>query len=129
MLRMCRSIFGSGKDVVFNSEFFVLKVITELKSKGVHVASLIKKRRYWPKGVPCDLIDTRFEDNEVGGVGMIQKRTEENKWFKTYFIKVPDYAMKVMASWMILDEFQGAKTRIYFTDSSVTNESKQFIYH
>ena len=47
---------------------FFAKGITELKAKVVYALYLIKKRRYWPKGVPGDLIDTNFEDNEVGDV-------------------------------------------------------------
>ena len=68
---MCRPIFGSYEAVVFESRFCVTKVITDIESKGVYVADLIKKRRYCPKGVPGDLIDTNFEDKEVGDVIMI----------------------------------------------------------
>ena len=68
---MCRPIFGSGKAVVLDSGFCVAKGITDLEDKGVYVAALIKKRRYWPKGVPGDLIDNHFEDKEIGDVEMI----------------------------------------------------------
>ena len=71
MLRMCRHVYGSGKAIFLDSEFFVAKVITELKAKGVYVEALIKKCFYWPKGVHRDLIDTHSEDKAVGGVGMI----------------------------------------------------------
>ena len=60
MLRVCRSIFGSGKAVFLGSEFFAAKFITYLKAKGIYAASLINNRRYWTKGFPCDLIDTHF---------------------------------------------------------------------
>ena len=36
--------------------------------------------------------------------------------------------MKIMASWVALDDLEGAKTRRYFIDSSVTEETKQFTY-
>ena len=71
MLIMCRYIFGSGEVVVLDSLFCVAKGITELEAKGVHVASLVNNRRYWPKWVPGDLIDNHFEYKEVGDVGMI----------------------------------------------------------
>ena len=48
--------------MVLGSVFCVAKGIIELKSKGVYVVALIKKRRYWPKVFPGDLIDTYFED-------------------------------------------------------------------
>ena len=80
------------------SVFFVSKGITDLKTKGVYVLDLIKKGRYWPKGVPGDLIDTHFEDKEVGGFGIIEARTEGNKLFKIFCMKKPDYVMNIMES-------------------------------
>ena len=71
ILMMCRPIFGSSKAVVLDSGFCAAKSITDLKSKCVYAAALIKKRHYWPKLVPSDLIDTHFQDKEVGNVGMI----------------------------------------------------------
>ena len=71
MLMMCRPIFGSWKDVVLDSGFFVAKGIADLKTKGVYVKALIKKRRYYPKWVPDDWIDTQFEYREVGDVERI----------------------------------------------------------
>ena len=75
MLRMCRPIFGSGKDEVLDSWFCIYKGIKDIVSKGVYVEALIKNWHYFPKGVPGDLIDTNFEDNEVGDVLMIEART------------------------------------------------------
>ena len=98
MLRVCRHIFVSGKDVVLDSEFFVSKFITQLEAKGVYVVDMIKQRRYWPKVVTVDLIDTNFEDNQVGGVVIIEARTEDNKLFKIFCMKEPDYMMKIMSS-------------------------------
>ena len=61
-IRVCIPIFGSGKFVVSDSVVFVARGITEFEAKGIYVADLIKKRRYWPKVLPGDLIDTHFED-------------------------------------------------------------------
>ena len=44
MLRMCKPIFGSGNDVVFDSGFYVEKGIVELESKGVYGGALSKNR-------------------------------------------------------------------------------------
>ena len=87
MLRMCRPIFTSVKAVVFDSGFCVDKVITDLKAKGVYGVALIKKRRFWPKGVPSDLLDTHFEDTEVGDVGIVKTRTEDIRLFKIFCMK------------------------------------------
>ena len=89
---------------------------------------MIKKRCYWMEGVPGDQIDTQFEDKEVGDVGMIKAITEENKLFKIFLMKEPDYVMKMMASWMKIDELEGARKRRDFIDSSGTKDTQQFTY-
>ena len=38
-------------------------------------------------------------------------------------MKDPDCVMKIMASWMTVDELEGARTRRYFIDSSGTKEA------
>ena len=65
---------------------------------------------------------------EVGYVGMIEVITEDNKLFKIFFMKYPDYVMKIMAIWMTLDELEGSRTRIDFIDKRVTNEANKFTY-
>ena len=64
MLRMRGPIFVSGKDVVLDSDFCVAKSITEPEDKGVYAGARIKKRCYWPKLGPGDLIGNHFEDKE-----------------------------------------------------------------
>ena len=104
MIRTCRPIFGSGEDVVLDSGFCVAKGITYIESKGVYAKALINKWHYWLKVVPGDLIDTHFEDKKVSDIRIIETLTEDDKLFKLFCIKEPDYVMKIMASWMILDE-------------------------
>ena len=58
MLIICRPIFGSGKAVVLDDGFFVDKGVTNLEDKGIYEAYISRKRRYYQKGVPEDLIDT-----------------------------------------------------------------------
>ena len=55
-------------------------------------------------------------------------RTEDNKLFKIFCMKEMDYVMNIVASWITLDELEGARTRKYFTDSSGTKETNQFTY-
>ena len=61
ILSICRLIFGSGKAVFLDSGICVSKDITDIKAKCVYTGDLIKKRCYWPKIVPRDLIDTHLE--------------------------------------------------------------------
>ena len=62
MLRMCEPILSTGKCVVLCSVFCVSKGITALLEFGVYNAALIKKRKYWPKGVTVDSSDQYFSD-------------------------------------------------------------------
>ena len=84
--------------MVLDRGFCVAKVITKLKSKGVYAIALIKNQFYWPNGVPGHLIDAHFHDKDVGGVNMIEARTQENKPFRIFCMKYPYYVMKIMAS-------------------------------
>ena len=111
MLIMCRHIFRSRKAVVLNSGFCVTKNIKEIETKGVYVADLIRNQNNWEKVVPCDLINAHFEDKEYGDVGMLEVRTEDNKLLQIFFMKYPDYVMKIKASWMTLDKLEGKKIR------------------
>ena len=42
---------------------------------------------------------------------MIESITEDNKLFKIFCMKEPDYVMKTMVSLMVLDELESAKTK------------------
>ena len=57
MLWMFEPIFLAGKFVVLESCFCVSKGITALLGFGFYAAVIIKKRKYWPKGVPVYDID------------------------------------------------------------------------
>ena len=59
---------------------------------------------------------------------MIEARTQDNKLFKIFCMKYPDYVTKIMASCMTLAELEGASTRRYFMDSSDTKNMNQFTY-
>ena len=114
ILRICERIVSTGKCVVLYSGFCVSKGITSLLEFGVYAAALIKKRKYWPKGVLGDAIDKHFDDKDITHVDMLEAITEEGpegKAFKIFCFKEPAYVMKIMAKWMTLEEWYGADTR------------------
>ena len=81
---------------------------------GVYAAVLIKKQKYWPKGVPGDAIDEYLADKDVTHVDMLEAITEEvpeGKAFKIFCFKDPKYVVNIMATWMTLEELDGADTR------------------
>ena len=55
---------------------------------------------------------------------MIDARNNDNKSFRIFCVKEPDYLMKIMVVWMTHDELEGTKTRRYFIDSSGMKEKK-----
>jgi hypothetical protein len=128
MLRMCEPIFGTGKAVVLDSGFCVAKGIVALEAKGVYASALIKKPPYWPKGVPGRAIDEHFADKDIGDVDMLEAKTEEGKPFRIYCFKEPDYVMKIMATWMTLDELEDAPTRREYKGANGQSVVQTFKY-
>ena len=68
------------------------------------MSDLTKKRCYWPKGVPWDLIDNNFGCKEASDVLMIEKIIQDNKLFIIFCMKDPDCVMEIMSSCMTPDE-------------------------
>ena len=50
---------------------FLSKGITALLGFGVYAAALIKKRKYWTRGLPGDATDQYFSDKDVTYVNML----------------------------------------------------------
>ena len=114
MLQMCDPIFSTGNCVVIESGFCVSKGITDLLEVGVYAAALTKKRKYWPKVVPGYTINKYVAGKDVTHVDMLEAITEEGpkgKAFKIFWFKDPEYVMKIMATWMTLEELDGENTR------------------
>jgi hypothetical protein len=73
---MLKTYFGTGKYVILDSGFCVLKALLELKKHGLFACALIKKRRFWPTGVPGVAMDEHMVGKEVGSVDAIQGSSE-----------------------------------------------------
>ena len=76
MLRMCKPIDGTGKEVILDSGFCVSKIITKKEDKVLYEVSLIKKRCCCLKEFTETLIDTRFQYKEVGDVNILEEITQ-----------------------------------------------------
>ena len=61
---------------MLDSGFCVSKRITALLEFGVYAAALVKKHKYWTKGVPGDAIDQYFADKDVTYLDMLEAITE-----------------------------------------------------
>ena len=73
MCEMTVPIHGTGKVVSMDSGFCVTCGILHLHDHGVYGQALIKKRKYWPKGVPGDQISKYFEGKPLGFVKTLQQ--------------------------------------------------------
>jgi hypothetical protein len=65
---MLQCYFATGRYVVLDSGFCVLKTIVALKKHGVFAGALIKKPWYWPTLIPGNAMQSMFdgEDKQVG---------------------------------------------------------------
>ena len=57
---------------------------------------------------------------------MIEAINEDNNLFNMSCMKEPNYVIKIMASWMTLNELEGAETKRDFINRSGTKEKNQF---
>ena len=71
------------------SGFCVLEVLISMVKKGVFGSVIIKKRRYWPKGVPAEEIIWHMQNKEVGDVKAVQGSIR-GKRYNIMAIKDPD---------------------------------------
>ena len=72
LLRMMKSYFSTGRYVILDSIFCVLKGLIQLRKKGVFACAVTKKRRYWPSMVPGKDMEDHFGRMEVGETDSIQ---------------------------------------------------------
>ena len=54
MVTTKKPLWGTGNVVVMDRGFYVLEELISMGEKGVSGSALIKKRRYWTKGVPTE---------------------------------------------------------------------------
>jgi hypothetical protein len=114
LLRMFASFFSTGRYVVLNFGFCVLKALVELKKVGMFACAVIKKRRYWPAFVPGEAINREFNDLGLG-VGdsvAISGKLDDEEYF-LWGLKEPSYVMKMMAMGgpLLANESWGEKKR------------------
>ncbi len=99
LMRMLQCCFATGRYVVLDSDFCVLKAIVALKKHGVFAGALIKKRRYWPTLIPGNAMQSMFdgEDKRVGAFLGISGNLDGEDFF-LWGMKEPGYVMKMMAT-------------------------------
>jgi hypothetical protein len=98
LLRLTRCLWFTGKVVILDSGFCVLKALIELGKKGVFASALIKKRRYWPKHVAGEEIKNRFCHANPGFTERLPG-TWDGIAFDIFAMKEPDYVLMMMSTY------------------------------
>ena len=57
MWRMTKPLWVTGKAVIMDIVFYVLKGLIGMYDRGVYDSEVVKKRRYWPSGIYGDQIN------------------------------------------------------------------------
>ena len=102
-----------------------MKGIIELQKKEVFGATLIKKRRYWPKFVKGDDNIKQFEDKEIGYSDSLPGKMDGVS-FDIFAMKEPDYLMQIMSTYGTNERVGADKTRNYLFDGE--ERRKEFQY-
>ena len=97
-----RPICNCAKVLIMDSGFCFTKGLVDLMKKGVFGAALVKKRRYWPENIKGDRIDAHFSSKEVSNVDAVNQ-VEDGVNFHVFFMKEPDYVMKLITTYGTLD--------------------------
>ena len=107
-----------------DSGFCVTKGLVELRKKGVFGAAIIKKRRYLPANIKGGSIDAHFSLKEVGNVDAV-KQVEDGLAYHVFCMKMPDYVMKLMTTYGILEPTDKRKRRKFKRGGVM--ETKEFM--
>ena len=97
LMRMLTTYFTTGRYVVLDSGFCVLRALIELKKVGLFACAVIKKRRFWPAMVPGDEMTEHLSEANVGDAMSISGVLDGVKYF-LWGLKEPQYVMKMMAT-------------------------------
>lgn len=125
LLRLTRAIWNTGKLVILDSGFCVLKALIELKKKGVYASALIKKRRFWPKGIDGDDIARHFVHKPVGATDRLPGICDNVK-FDVFAMKEPDYVMMLMSTYGALTELHDQE--FSYRGSAAAGDATHFKY-
>lgn len=66
IMRMTEPLWHTGSVVVMDSAFCHAAAMRALVTKGVYSTSVVKKKRYWPKGIDGDRMDNELRDEPIG---------------------------------------------------------------
>ena len=116
-----------GKVVVMDSGFCVLEGLHHLKAWGVYALAQIKKRRYWPKDVPSDMIKQYFSAKEVGDIDALH-RSLHGTPFNIFCMNEPNYVAMIMSTHSTLNEVEDHAMQWTFKNAAGEKVTKNLKY-
>ena len=137
MCDMTVPLHGTVKIVSMDSGFFVTVGIIHLHKHGVYGKSLIKKRKYWPKGCPGAQIYSYMEGKPLGSVKTL-RQDMGGVPFKIHCTRDDRFFTKLMSTHGLIIEVPGHSiyrqnngewvTFKYADYLSRQNHSKHWVY-
>ena len=94
---MTKSYFSTGRYVILDSGFCILKGFIQLRKKGIVSCDFINNRRYSNSMVPGKETKDHFGEVEVGEIYAIQG-TADDVIYNLCGMKEPNYVMRMMAN-------------------------------
>ena len=94
---MRKSYFPTGRYVIIDSGFYILKGLINLSKKGIFACTVIKKIRNWPNMVPDKETEDHFGGVEMGDTDTIQVEVDY-VIYNLWGMKGPNYVMREMAT-------------------------------
>ena len=116
------------EDCCVGRRFLCVGGLDQILKNGVYAASVIKKRRYWPKYVPGDDVDNKLKDNTIGKNRVMSGKLNNEK-YNFFIMKEPAFIMKTMTTYGNLEEVDNQEiTRQYFKDNNGNKVKRKVKY-
>ena len=127
LLRMTKPLWNSGKVVVLDSGFCVLKGLMRLLKRGVYALAVIKKQRYWPRFIKGDDVKQHMEGKEVGTTDALPGCMDKSD-FHIFAMKENQYTMMLMSTYGGLTDVPGSIAKQAWKDNNNTLQRRTFTY-
>ena len=127
VVRITMPLLGKGKVLVVDSGLYVPEGLVSIVEKGVLGSAIIKKRYYWPKGVPEEEILWYMQNNQVGDLDAVQG-SMRGKIYHIMDVKEPNYVLLIMTTYRTLQHLQGFDTQRRYKGEGGQLVTKQFNY-
>jgi hypothetical protein len=98
VLRMVDSLHGTGRVIVMDSAFCVMKAVKALYDHGLFAATVAKKRAHWPRGIPGDAVRDHMQGKPVGEMHTL-KGSYEGMPLCLYAVNHTGYTFLLLATY------------------------------